>query len=438
MGCDGGMKNEIIITATSVSRRNMTKKKALAYDLAEAWMLFWTFFIPIAMLINRYPQGKSLIYKGYLFIILIFAMTIIRRYMSGSFKYLLANFILILFTYLISFTFIEKVFFCLPLIICFFISLRKRIKEEINFFSILTLIWMEMLILVYYFIAFALSLTSMMNLINFASINVAISCLIYLFISRFSKLLEWEGKFIKDYVVILYKIRTACIAFISGIILFLLLLAWKGGLYKLLDMLTREIINLICRIGSFKASNNNNNKPLIKEQVIHKSKIVYKTYIIKNDILLAILNILTGILLVVGALISIYLIIKLFIGIWEFILELTNKKPKKTEKKESVFSLEELKSSINNKAQKFKHKIDLPFNMSNQMKIRRLYFKLVEGYKSKGLQDIISNTPVEIEANIKEIANKNINEATVIYEKARYSEGVCSKEEVDRMKGFIK
>ena len=76
--------------------------------------------------------------------------------------------------------------------------------------------------------------------------------------------------------------------------------------------------------------------------------------------------------------------------------------------------------------------------MSNQGKIRRLYFKLVEGYKSKGLHDINSNTPVEIEDNIKELANKNINEATLIYEKARYSEGVCSKEEVDRMKDFIK
>lgn len=436
MGCDGGMKNEIIITATSVSRRNMTKKKALAYDLAEDWMIFWTFFIPIAMLINRYPQGKALIYKEYIFIILIFAMTLIRRYMRGSFKYLLANFILILLTYLISFTFIEKVFFCVPLIICFFFSLSKRIKNEISFFSISTLLWMEMVMFVSYFVAFVLRLTSMMNLIDFASINVAISCLIYLFISRFSKLLEWEGKFIKDYVVILYKIRTACIAFISGIILFLLLLAWKGGLYKLLDMSTREIINFVYGIGSFKASDDN--KPLIKEQVILKHKIVYKTYIIKNDILLAIFNILTDIALVLGAIVSIYFIIQLFIGIREFILGLTNKKPKKTVKKESVFSLEELKSNINDKAQKLKHKIDLPFNMSNQRKIRRLYFKLVEAYKSKGLQDINSNTPVEIEANIKEIANKNINEATLIYEKARYSEGVCSKEEVDRMKGFIK
>ena len=189
--------------------------------------------------------------------------------------------------------------------------------------------------LIYYFTAFALSLTSIMNLINFASINVAISCLIYLFISRFSKLLEWEEKFIKDYVVILYKIRTACIAFISGIILFLLLLAWKGGLYKLLDMLTREIINLVYRIGSYKAIDDN--KPLIKEHVILKNKIVYKTYIIKNDILLAIFNILMDILLALAVIILIYMIIRLFIVIWVFILGLTNRKPPKTEKKKNQY-----------------------------------------------------------------------------------------------------
>jgi hypothetical protein len=432
------MRNEINIVKTSGSWMYISKSKALGYELAEDWMFFWTFFMPIALIMNMVSKGNLLVYKGLGYIIIIFTMTIIRRYIASSYKYLLANLFLVFLAFIISFTLIEKLLFGIPIIFCFMNSTKKRRKEIISFCRISTLLWMEMLMLIYYFVAFGLKLAFMMSLISFASINVAITCVLYLYVSSFSKLMEWEGQFIKDYIKRMKKIKLSCIAFISGTIVFFLLFAWRTGLYELFDMLTNKLFNLFITMDS------NEVKPIkikpFTNKVIPNLGKRPMNFITgkKNYLITAILNIIKFILLAAISIALIYLLFKLFIKAWDFYKSLRLKKTYKREEREFVFSLDDIKKEIKDKAEKFKASLELPFNMSNRKKIRKLYYKLIELYKTKGLLAFDFNTPIEIESKIREVLDKNINEATLIYEKARYSQRECSKEDVDRMKTFFK
>ena len=134
----------------------------------------------------------------------------------------------------------------------------------------------------------------------------------------------------------------------------------------------------------------------------------------------------------------IYLLFQLYTSIKDFYKGLSLKKSYKKEEREFVVSFDDVVTGIKKRAQRFKVKLELPFNMTNSKKIRKLYHKLIKSYKIKGFSAYSFNTPIEIESKVKEVLKKNISEATVIYEKARYNDEECSKEEVDKMKSFLK
>ena len=440
MGSERNMRNEINIIETSESYMYLVKSKAIGYDLAEDWMLFWVFFIPIALGLSYISKENTLIYKGLFYIIFIFAMTFIRRNILGSFKYLLANFFIMLLVFLISVTLIEKITFLVPIFICFIISTKKRKSEVIEFYKIGMLLWSEFLMVICYFIAFNFNLIFMMKLINFSSINIAITWALYLYISRIASLMQWEGEFIKGYTKRMRNIKLSCITFISGVIIFFVLIFWRIGLYKLFDILTGKILVFL------------NSSPKLSEIKPEKVKTQAENAVVdsnsslknlgangkNNHIITAIVNIVQFILYTALVLLALYLLVKLIIKLKNFYKGLELKKTYKKEKREFVFSLEDIKKEIKNRAESFKVEVDLPFNMSNRKKIRKLYRKLIKSYKTKEVIASEFNTPVEMEKKIRVLYQNNISEATAIYEKARYSEVVCSKEDVDKMKSFLR
>jgi hypothetical protein len=437
MGSERSMKSKINIVQTSESYMYTVKSKALGYELAEDWMLFWTFFMPIILIISAFSKENTLIYKGILYLIPIFAITIIRRNITSSFKYLLANVFIVFLIFMISFTLLEKVIYGGGAILYFFISLRKRNKEIVEFYKISMLLLMEIIMLICYIIATNYNLTVQKNLINFTSINIAITCAIYIYISRISRLKEWEGEFIKDYSHRMRKINLTCIAFISGTILFFLLIAWRIGLFELFDMLTNRILDF------FNATHSYAIKPIKNKPVINKAtpdlgdglKNLHPSGKSSNflTILFKIIYFIFFLALFLGL---IYFLFHLLIIIRNFYRGLRLKKTYKREESKFELSLMDMKKEIIKKTDKFKVSFMLPFNMSNSKKIRRLYYKLIKAYKIKGLSVYDFNTPVEIEGKVKEVLDKNINIVTQIYEKARYSKEVCSKEDVDKMKTF--
>jgi hypothetical protein len=61
----------------------------------------------------------------------------------------------------------------------------------------------------------------------------------------------------------------------------------------------------------------------------------------------------------------------------------------------------------------------------------------VKSYKTKGITVFNYNTPIEIENKVIEGLHEDIDEATLIYEKARYSNEECTKWDVDTIKKFL-
>lgn len=433
------MKGEINIVQTSNSFMYLVKSKALGYEFAEDWILFWTFFIPLALALNYISKDTILIYKGFTYIIPIFAMTIIRRSILGSLKYLLANIFIVLCVFIISFTLIEKVIFLAPIIICSFISMKKRRIEVISFYKISNLVWSEILFVICYFIAMNFKLTFMMQLINLTSINVAITSILYVCISRMASFMEWEGEFIKSYSKRMKRLKLGCLAFIAGVIGFFIILADKVGLYTLFDFLTSKILAYINAPRSDNLQPEKfNQQTNIDPPSFNNSLKDLGTTSDSNNLITTIMNILKFIIFVVIILVAIYLLFQLYISIKNFYKGLGIKKLYKKEEREFVVSLDDVITGIKKRAEVFKVKLEFPFNMSNSKKIRKLYHKLIKSYKIKGFSAYSFNTPFEIESKVKEVLKKNISEATVIYEKARYNDEECSKEEVDKMKSFMK
>jgi hypothetical protein len=439
MGSERSMKSEmqtskIDILQTSDSYMNLSKSKALGYELAEDWILFWTSFMPIALILNLLSNKTILIYKGLFYIIFVFAMTLIRRNIVSSLKYLLSNLLIVLLAFIISFTFIEKVFFLVPIIICFAISIKKRKNEVVKFYTISLLLLCEFVMFICYFLAIYYNFPFMANLINFSSINIAITCILYVFISRLDMLMEWECDFVKKYSKRMRSIKLNCIGFISGIIIFFILLAWSIGLYNLMDEITSNIL-------AWRLINNVQPQP-VKQQLpppSHTSAkhnlLDYYRFTGKSSYLMTVIsNIFQLLFYVAFFLIVIYFLFKLFI----FLKSLTLKKTQKNEKRESVISMKEIVSEIKEKSASFKVELELPFNMSNRKKIRKLYHKLIKSYKAKQTLAFNFNTPIEIENNVRKVLEKNISEATIIYEKARYSDAKCTNEDVDKMKSFLR
>jgi hypothetical protein len=438
MGSERSMKSEINelqtskidIVQTSDSYMNLSKSKALGYELAEDWILFWTSFMPIALILNLSSNETILIYKGLFYIIFIFAMTLIRRNIVSSLKYLLSNLLIVLLAFIISFTFIEKVLFLVPIIICFAISIKKRKNEVIKFYTISLLLLCEFVMFICYFLALYYNFTFMANLINFSSINIAICCILYVYTSRLDMLMEWECDFVKKYSKRMRSIKLNCIAFISGIIIFFILLAWRLGIYNLLDEITSKILGW--RLDVPLTPESQVKKPsLLKDNPLTKS---FKPTGKSSYLITLISNIFQLLFYVAFFLIVIYFLFKLF----KFLKSLSLKKTQKNEKRESVISMKEIVNEFKEKSASFKVELELPFNMSNRKKIRKLYHKLIKSYKAKQTLAFNFNTPIEIENNVREVLEKNISEATIIYEKARYSDAKCTNEDVDKMKSFLR
>ena len=432
------MKNEINIVQTSESFMYLNKRKAIGYELAEDWILSWTIFMPIALILNIFSKESILIYKGLIFIILVFGVTLIRRYIKGAFKYILANAFIIFLAFISSSTFLEKVVLITPIIFCIIVSMKKRNSEVMEFYKISILLWCEILLVVCYFIAFNYKLTFMIKLINFASINIAITCALYVCMSRLSKLLEWEGKFIKEYSKRMKTIKISCITFISGVILFFVFVVFKIGIYELFDKLTINILSFFNRTQSDKVQLVEV-KPPIKSDLssLYDSMKDIQTPGKSNYLLNNILKVVQVFIIAALALLIIYLLFRLIIKIKDFYKGLNLKNPYKKEERESVISLEDVIKEIKNKAEKFKVKLNLPFNTSNRSKIRKLYHKLIKSYNTTEMSTYKFNTPMEIESEIRRDLEKNIYEATIIYEKARYGDAESSKEEVEKMKSFL-
>ncbi|MBC8061408.1 MAG: hypothetical protein H7Y18_12195 [Clostridiaceae bacterium] len=431
------MIKDLSIVGTSDSYMYFSEKKALGYEFGETWILFWIMFTPLVLILNANSSDRYLIYKGLLFIIPFFIITAIKVYIKSSMRYLLANLVIILLSIGFCFTLENKIFFIGLILFFFIISIKQRRRKTIDFYTINLLVASEFFMACLYIIALACNL-KITSFIYLAAIIIAISCAIYIHLSRNLKVMEWESENSNQNTKSRKKLIQLCIAFIVGIISTLLFAAWFIGIFNFLDNLTRKIL------AFFNTSNTPQMDPetlpvtQLKPPVMPADNIGSSLNISGlNSLFSFIIKILELVGIIIIFLIVIYLLRKMIFSIVSFYKSLKSKGTSQKEERKLIFSLEEVTKEFKEGAIKFIKKIDNPFDVSNRKKIRKLYHKLIKSFKVKGVLTKVTNTPVEIENNINRVLHKDIKEITDIYEKARYSSQECTQEDVDRLKKFI-
>jgi hypothetical protein len=124
----------------------------------------------------------------------------------------------------------------------------------------------------------------------------------------------------------------------------------------------------------------------------------------------------------------------ILLALIRFVLNLIKKlKTEINEQTSTVFSINEVLDDILIKIKKSKVATLFP-GTSYNIKVRRLYFKLVKKYNSKGIQISSADTPTEIGEKIRAQSGTNIDKVTTIYEKARYGLENCDKGDVELLK----
>lgn len=440
MGSERSMIKEINIVHTSKSWMYKISKKNIAYDLAEAWILFWSFYMIIATILFKFTNDTVLIYKGFFFVAFIFAMTLIRKKIKRIPYYIVLNLALLVIAFIVSFSIVEKISFGIPVMICFLYSIKLRRENKINFLSIESFVFLEIVIFLCFIVSTAIKMTLIQKLTYISAINVGISFIIYLNIYKTSQLMIWEGDFLKNYKTTMDKIKLKCAVFIGAVIAFILLIFSVSGFNRFMDKLTLFILNILSKSGN---NIDNTVKPIPKTiedntptpnmtEGIKSIKSVKPNHIV--GLLLEVLQVVLIILVCIIFIRIVYLIIK---KILEFYKSLKYHSVEKDEEKENIFSVNELKENLKDKTVGLRNMLRLGINLSNKNKIRKLYLKKIKEYDRKGGKIKKYFTPIEISKAIETNINKNIEAATLIYEKARYSKDDSSKEEFDKIKSLF-
>ena len=429
------MMKDINVVASSESFMYFGENKPFGYDVMEAWISFWIIYTPIMLILALIPNKSFLILKGLFLIIPFFIMIYIKVYIKSNLKYLLANLGVILLTFAVSFTLEERLLFVGATILLFIVSLRQRKRGIVTFYSIFMLVGSEVWMAFLYVISVFNNYEYMMVIISFVAVNLAICCTIYIHLSRNLKLMEWEDSAFKKAEKTRVKLKYIWLTALTVIVLAIFSATWLTGISAFLDEITRKIYRFALKFNSgdgasdVAAPGNTTGDSSSKQRAFQlpKGEAV-------NTILATIVKVIAILIIILIILILIHFIKKIIVALIDTYKSLNKRGGGKKEKREIIFSFEEIKDEYSIKTKKLIGKIINPFDGSNRKKIRKLYFKLIKNYKTKGVVAEASNTPVEIKNNINAALNEDLKDITDIYEKARYSSQECTKEDVEKLK----
>lgn len=410
-------------------------KKNIAYQLAEIILSFCTFYPLLVILIYVTTKNTSYILKGILFIIPIvalgFTVSKIKRLLLYMIVSNLAFIVAIIFSWpsLLS---IEILLFLLSYNIYF---IAKRKKNDDIFWQNNKLVLMNIILGLLYTISMFVG-TALINRLIFilAIINVLI-CLVYFHWSSTEKLINWEKYENKKDIKNMKAINAMFALIMVAIIVAAIVISYSLGVFGSLDLLSRKVIDFFGRNHSanIEPLSNHTQNPV---QDVGQMNNLDSMYSEGGPFLKA-----------VGAVIKLFFsgvaiaaFIFLFISFIQFLYKkVLNRNKKVNEKREFIITKEEVAERVKTR---FKSSINSLKGMvykNNRDKIRAIYYKAIVRYKKKGIAVEQTETPKEIENNIKEAQSINLSEATLIYEKARYSEDEPSESLVEEIKrGFRK
>jgi len=402
--------------------------KTLSYELIENLIYFLCAYPIVAIINNIFDKNENMLYLNLITIIPVFLMTYFRVKIKTMGKFILSIALVMSISLIITGLILKQYIFLAILFIWAADCIKKSIYTQRVKFDKSNLIFLEALLIPQIIIAACLELKAVQIVTAIISIAIMLISIGYICKARNVRLAmdDAENKSFnsKD-----NNIFIAGTILLIGIIIFMLfMLGTFDAAYELTKKIANVLINLLNGNVVIKPSGDVNN-------VATKNKDnndVFKTILQQSGepnkftkIILMILNVMFDIIFIVASIAIIYLLIN---RILIYIKKLRNKD-------NITFDFRNNKENeIKKKVNKIRFYISKSIFKNDKEKIRKLYKDKILKYKKNNIKINKSFSTNEIQKEILSKALDNIEDATKVYEKARYSNEVVSKDDVEILK----
>lgn len=427
--------------------KNGIDYKPIVYDLIEDFMYFCMLYPVLILLFSKLDSGNGHYLSGFTTLAAFVLMTIIRRKVKKLYAYAgLLTALVILFA-LIPFPLPVRLSIMTCVIVAAMISVKKVVDsvKRAQLKTDPTVLVNNTLFAGYrtlfagagvFYLTWMISLALKVDLLALCltAITVFLACFgIYIHFTGTYSLIGWKKN--KNYSF--WKIRNfnwlflftsaavvAVISFLSYNIVYF------TGLYKIDLSILAALTHLPDNSGKTSAPKNSDtsNGPSIYDELL---KIKHTKPSLLSQIINQVLTVLLWTLLAVVVLIIVIAVIRIIFNFFKNLRGSINEETK------TVFSIKEAAADFAEKARKTSI-LSFFSDSSERMKIRRIYYRLIKKYQTKGVLVSNSDSPSEIGSKVRNKSGRDIHEATLIYEKARYSHDDCSKSDLDRLKNSLK
>lgn len=427
------MKNKkvynINIVGVNSSWMNVSSNKSFWIELLETWMNFVTLSAIIFSLFG------TKYFKDIVIAFLLITLSLIaKRKIKKIIPFSILNLALLVIACLICSNFFEQLIYILLLGFQLIVNIRHKYNPAITFFNLSRIVFDSLFFTVLLMVDYCAGGYKASNLLTVLACSNIIIGLIYIHITRTDNLMKWETNYAKEFSgkifntkLIMSSIIGVAICFVAGTMFF-------TRFFYLADLLQKAFLGIFDGNSKSQTSLSDPYSPTQPTKVNNDFMNLPKASAHKNVYLEYLWIILQIAIVAAAACFLIYIIWLVVITIRQNYRDLQLKR--NNEERESTLKTENLSARLVKNLDAVGDKIRDMINVTNQKKIRKLYYKLV--LKKKKRESILfnSDTPLEIKNKLADEEN-NLNLATQIYEKARYSNLECRNEEVEQIKKLL-
>jgi hypothetical protein len=267
---------------------------------------------------------------------------------------------------------------------------------------------------------------------TFAVIHLLLS-LIYIYWSSSDKLLQWEECSDERHIRQMKNINVMFSILMIIVVSAMLLLSWRGGIFKGLDAVWGNIYKRLFKFAYLANISQNDFRDMedpIPPEIANIVSVDPNTGLFFK---LIVLFLKTAFIVVIAV-----DIILIAIAVVQYIYRrYLKRKNTGTEEREFLVTRDEFAEKIKQRIRKSLNSLKRTIYKTNRDKIRRIYYLLIMRHNKAGVKVEQSQTPVEIESNIESVRNVKLSKATYIYEKARYSLEDLTDDQVNDMKKLL-
>lgn len=408
-----------------VNKFSDSSKKAI-FQICEDIMLFIIFY-PIALnILELLYKNSPTLTQGIPLLIYVLALTLIRINIKKRPLAVILSFVLLCIFLVIPFELYARFLYGIYAVLMLALSIKQFFKPSFKFFKTFFFICGEALLFINLFCAYGANNSSVKELTLFSAIAFSLIFLFYSSRSRYKLLIASEkdnsssnaaNLSSKKFIIALFA---SFLIFISCVLLITNKLNSNSD-YAVVNAIYTALHSQMPQSPADLKPKDNLNKKAKDPTHLNMGKITNKQK--GNSELPMYAYIIT--FLVLAALI-------IFIG-FKIVKLVVNSKIKIQEadtdaETEATFLTEDLKKDLGSIIPKFN------FNLSNREKLRKYYKKLISSYRKKGLRIKDSSTSIELKDGILNLTGDDIDTATKIYNKSRYSLYEPTKEDIDNLR----